>query len=86
MRDQAGGVEANVVEDAARRGTDADRSLHAGDVRGQHVATACSTHFADAQCCGQAGDGRMQDAEEIAVVEIQPMQQHTVHQCRVAQR
>ena len=86
MRDDAGGVEAHVVEAALHGRADADGALHAGDVGRQHVGAAGALRLADAERGRQARDGRMDDGGEMRVVEVEAVQQHAVDEGRIPQR
>jgi hypothetical protein len=78
VSDNAGGVKSDVMEAALHSGAEPDRGLHSGSVSGQQIPAVQLQAFGEREGCGQAGGGRVDDAGEVCVVKVEPMDQNAV--------
>ena len=86
MRDDPGGVKADVVESAIYRCTKTNAAFHPHDIGGEKILAGGVDAFGDAENGGKTGRGRMQQAGHVRVVEIETMDEHAIHQRGIAQR
>ena len=84
--DEAGRMEADLMECALGDGAEPRRNLDAQDVGGEHVAAARAPLSAHGERGRQQAAGRVDHPGGVRVVEIEPVNQDAIHQRRVAQR
>ena len=84
--DEAGGMEAALVEAALRHLRESRAALEAGDERRQHRRAAVAAARREIQRGGQDPDRQVDHARHVRVVVVEAVREHAVEQHRVAQR
>ena len=84
MRHDAGRVETGVMKAPGHRGADPDRRLHSGNVSGEQGSSVEVQVLTERQRARQAGSRRVNDADKMGIVEIEPVNQNAIRQGRVA--
>ncbi len=84
MRHDAGRVETGVMKAPGHRGADPDCRLHSGNIGDEQGSSVEVQVLTERQRARQAGGRRVNDADKMGIVEIEPVNQNAIRQGRVA--